>query len=304
VLRFGLRTLKLAASCQEFGFCRWRVSESYHIWLLTLVIGQPEREVKMFGKAITVIFALTFAAMFLMYVNMAEAQIVTDGLVSYWTFDEADIDGDIVKDLIGTNDGDIFDPVEIVEGKVNQAMLFAGGRIEVPDSDTTKPEQFSFQFWVYSNLEFGATTRFELIDNTGQLVIRNEERAEFGSNLAFHSVDGAWYGINPPDVPSAEEWHNVAVTHDGSVGIVYLDGNPGDPLEAGFTYSGAELGISIGAHKWAMANFFDGMLDEILFYGKALTEAEVMTNYSATGLAVAYTSNKLPVCWGEMKASR
>ena len=257
----------------------------------------------MFRKAIAVTLTLTFAVVFFMCVNMASAQVVTDGLISYWTFDEVDVEGDTVKDIIGVNDGTILNAVEIVEGKVNQAALFAGGHIEVPDDPSTKPEQFTFQFWVNSNLEFGATTRFELIDNTGQVVIRNDERAEFGSNLTFHSVDGAWYGINPPEVPSAEEWHNVAVTHDGSVGTVYLDGAAGEPLEAGFGYSG-ELGISIGAHKWAAANFFDGMLDEILFYDKALTEAEVMTNFNASGLAVEYTNSKLSVCWGEMKASR
>ena len=256
----------------------------------------------MFGKAI--IFVLTFAAVFSMYVNMAEAQIVVDGLVSYWTFDEVDIDGEIVKDIIGINDGTIFNTVEIAEGKVNQALLFSGGYVEVPDDPSIKPDQFSIQFWVNSNLEFGPSTRFELIDNTGQVVIRNDERAEFGSNLAFHSTDGAWYAINPADVLSAEEWYNVAVTHDGSTAKIYLDGNLEESLDAGFTYSGGDLGISIGAHKWASANFFDGMLDELLFYGKAITEAEVKTNYRAIGLAVAYTSSKLPVCWGEMKAAR
>lgn len=256
----------------------------------------------MFKKLLAITFILAFVAVFSMCVNTASAQIITDGLISYWTFDEADVDGDTVKDIIGENDGAIINAVEVVDGKVNQALQFSGGYVEVPDSDTTKPDQFTFQFWVYSNLEFGATSRFELIDNTGQVVIRNDERAEFGSNLAFHSVDGAWYGVNPPEIPSAEEWHNIAVTQDGSVGTVYLDGNPGEPLESGFAY-GADPGISIGAHKWASANFFDGMLDEILFYERALTVAEVTTNMNASGLAVEYIDSKLPLCWGDIKAS-
>jgi len=38
---------------------------------------------------------------------MANAQVVTDGLVSYWTFNEVDIDNRTVKDLMGNNDGTI-----------------------------------------------------------------------------------------------------------------------------------------------------------------------------------------------------
>jgi hypothetical protein len=276
--------------------------KAVELWSWLLLIKRLEREAKMSRKVLTA-FALTFIA--LMYVSLAEAQIVTDGLVSYWTFDEADIDGETVKDLIGANDGTILNSVDVVEGKVNQALLFSGGYVEVPDDPSIKPDQFSIQFWVNSNQEFGATSRFELVDNTGQIVIRNDERGEFGSNLAFHWSDGGtWYAINPADVPSSEEWYNVAATHDGSEAKIYLDGNLEESLEARFAWSGGEVGISIGAHKWASANFFNGMIDELLFYEKVLTEAEVKTNYTALGLAVSYTRSKLPVCWGEMKASR
>lgn len=246
-----------------------------------------------------VITMLTFT-----YANMVEAQIVTDGLVSYWTFDKADVDGKIVKDVIGSNDGNMVNKVEIVNGKINQAALFSGGGyVEVPDDPSLKPQQFSFQFWVNSNKDFGATTRFELVDNTGQIVIRNDERGEFGSNLAFHWSDGgSWYAINPAKVPSAKEWYNVACTHDGSEAKIYLNGKLEESLKSKFAFSGGEVGISIGAHKWASANFFDGMIDELLFYKKALTNAEVEKNYKASGLAVMKLVDKLSVCWGKLKS--
>jgi hypothetical protein len=264
----------------------------------------PETEAKMLSKAIAMIFALTFAPVFLMYVSMAEAQIVTDGLISYWTFDEADIDGDIANDIIGVNDGNIIGAVEVVEGKTNQGLLFSGGHVDVLDDPSIRTDQFSIQFWLNSNLEFGPTSRFELVDNTGNVVIRNDERAEFGSNLAYHWNDGAaWQAINPADVLSAEEWYNVAVTHDASEARLYVNGSLEDSLASGFVLSG-ESGLSIGAHKWAAANFFDGIIDEVLFYGKVLTEAEVLQNYDASGLDVASSDNKLFVCWGKLKASR
>lgn len=256
----------------------------------------------MFGKSFTAILALTFALIFLMNVDMSEAQIVTEGLVSYWTFDEADIDGETVKDIIGNNDGTIVGLVDVAEGKVNQCLVFSGGHVEVPDDPSIKPDQFTIQFWANSNQDFGATSRFELVDNTGQVVIRNDERAEFGANLAFHWNDGAaWQAINPADVLSAEEWYNVAATFDGSEAKLYVNGNLEDSLATNIVWSAGETGISIGAHKWASANFLDGMIDELLFYQKALTEAEVMKNYGALGLAVSDSSDKLPTCWGKIK---
>ncbi len=251
-------------------------------------------------------FSYLFAISVIIYFNSAEAQIVTDGLVSYWTFDKADIDGKTVKDVIGSNDGNIINKVDVTNGKINQALLFTGGGyVEVPDNPSLKPQEFSFQFWVNSNKDFGATTRFELVDNTGQIVIRNDERGEFGSNLAFHWSDGgAWYAINPAKVLSAKEWYNVSATHDGAEAKIYLNGNLEKSLKAKFAFSGGEVGISIGAHKWASANFFDGMIDELLFYKKALTKAEVEKNYKATGLAVMKTNDKLSVCWGKLKSVR
>ena len=38
-------------------------------------------------------FALTAIIITLMSANITKAQVVEDGLVSYWSFDEADIDG-------------------------------------------------------------------------------------------------------------------------------------------------------------------------------------------------------------------
>ena len=51
---------------------------------------------------------LTLAlAILVLQTNPAESQVVRDGLVSYWSFDAADVEGNTVKDGIGGNDGTI-----------------------------------------------------------------------------------------------------------------------------------------------------------------------------------------------------
>lgn len=52
--------------------------------------------------------------------------IVTDGLVSYWTFDQQDIVGNKAKDVWGKNHGTIVGNPRPVAGRVNGALEFDG----------------------------------------------------------------------------------------------------------------------------------------------------------------------------------
>ena len=52
--------------------------------------------------------------------------IVTDGLVSYWTFDREDIIGNTVKDVWGENNATIVGAPTIVNGHLKEALKFDG----------------------------------------------------------------------------------------------------------------------------------------------------------------------------------
>ena len=90
----------------------------------------------MFGKILIVVLALVMTSGF-MCTNMAKAQVVTDGLVSYWTLDRVDIDGETVKDVWGNNDGIIAGDPKIVEGKIGQALEFDGDDfVDIPGTES------------------------------------------------------------------------------------------------------------------------------------------------------------------------
>jgi hypothetical protein len=70
---------------------------------------------------LTVIFAAAPEA------NTAAAQrVVTDGLISHWSFDTADVQGDTIKDAWGSNDGTMVGGPKVVEGKVGEALELNG----------------------------------------------------------------------------------------------------------------------------------------------------------------------------------
>ena len=73
------------------------------------------------------IYLLAFAVVISMLVLIpADGNVVTDGLVSYWTFDKQDISNNTVKDVWGENSGTIVGNPTVVSGQVGDALEFDG----------------------------------------------------------------------------------------------------------------------------------------------------------------------------------
>ena len=56
----------------------------------------------------------------------AKGDVIRDGLVSYWTFDKADVVGKKVKDVVGKHDGEMVGKPDIVVGKFGEAIELHG----------------------------------------------------------------------------------------------------------------------------------------------------------------------------------
>ena len=94
--------------------------------------------------------------------------IVTDGLVSYWTFDEKDIDGFTVKDVWGENDAKIVGDPEIVDGQVGEALEFDGANDYVNLTNLgdfgEKIGTSTFEVWTKTSFKNDWTTLFKVLD--------------------------------------------------------------------------------------------------------------------------------------------
>ena len=82
-------------------------------------------------------------------ISGVEAQVVTDGLVSYYTLDQNDIVGDTVKDLIGGKDGTIVGEPEPIEGHLGDALNFGGKPdcVELPILFNIGEKPASYEAW-------------------------------------------------------------------------------------------------------------------------------------------------------------
>ncbi|MYK17029.1 LamG domain-containing protein, partial [Candidatus Poribacteria bacterium] len=97
------------------------------------------------------VFVLAVIATVLTASNMAYArQAITDGLVSYWSFNKDTVTGKTVKDIFGANDGTMDGNVEVVNGKVGEALKFSGGHVDcgADKSLTEIGDQITLEVWI------------------------------------------------------------------------------------------------------------------------------------------------------------
>ncbi|MYG00383.1 LamG domain-containing protein [Candidatus Poribacteria bacterium] len=249
-----------------------------------------------------------------------ESQVVEEGLVSYWSFDDADVRGDIVKDLVGGNDGTILGAPKHVKGKVGKAFEFGGE----PDAiDVTSPANGSLDFgvdkdftmmaWfkvdepptldgaqstIISKGDGGNNARilWKIVQTKIQVTIANE--AGGGPKIDFNSVSDIVDG----------NWHHVVFVADRSDSTrIYIDGEldaEGGASEGTdvTTESPLFIGASVRIGK-TTRRYFEGLIDEVGIYDRVLTEDEIEHNFNSEGLAVS-PQEKLAIAWGEIKDSR
>ena len=159
--------------------------------------------------------------------QIIQAKIVTDGLVSYWTFDRANIVNKTAKDVWGENNGTIMGNPKVVHGKIGEALRFDGSGDYV---DLTTLGDFggrfgqsTFEAWFktsnttdwmtlinthghdcpYWEIEFnGFKNRheFEFIEGMMHFSISLRNEAEtscttFGGGSTYRLNDGEWHHI-------------------------------------------------------------------------------------------------------------
>lgn len=69
-----------------------------------------------------------------------KSQLVTDGLLSHWTFDTPGVAGPTVRDVRGDRDGTIIGDAKVVKGRIGDALQFDGSGDYVAFDDAGLPD--------------------------------------------------------------------------------------------------------------------------------------------------------------------
>lgn len=266
-----------------------------------------------------VVLVLITTAVLALQPNIANSQsIVESGLVSYWSFDAAEIAGNKAIDSFGNNDGTIVGDPDVVAGKIGEALEFNGvdqyvdvgspadGSLDFgSDIDFTiaawinVSEPPADQYTIVSKGDRGSSPRilFKIMADNAYITLANEPGG--GPKPDFSSITPVVNG----------DWHYVALVVDRrNATMIYVDGvldAQGVAAEGTDVNTESPLNIGRSFQDGSSARrYFKGIIDEVSIYNRALDAGEVEQNFLAEGLAVEPAAEKLAFTWGRMKISR
>ena len=198
------------------------------------------------------------------------------GLIAWWNADGQ------VNDLIGNNNGTLHGGVTFVKGKVGQAINLNGvdTYIEVPNSVTfnlgpTTP--ISICLWAYRT---SPAATMHLIGKrsgcTGSgMNYQMGSDSSGGLGLLFNGDRG---GVYSGALLPLNEWVHLASTFDGTTFRFYTNGVL---IGTGFGTLGPTNAAPLRIGTSGQCAPFGGLLDEIQFFNRALTFAEIGSIYAS-----------------------
>jgi len=196
----------------------------------------------------------------------------TDNLVARYEF-ENNVDDSSGNGLHGTVVGD----PEFVEGPpgFGMALDFDGDGDYVdcgnpPEFTTT--EQISFAYWI----------KVRVFDADWNTVIAKGDdswrSSRAGTNNFMEAAVGGTsgnyiYGVTPVD---DEQWHHVGAVYDGATFKIYVDGDLDASEESTGQIAVSSYNVYIGENSQATGRFWNGLIDDVVIYNRALTAGEVL----------------------------
>jgi hypothetical protein len=223
------------------------------------------------------LFYVTSLVLVLSLVGTSSAQNLTAGLVGWWTFDEGS--GAIAYDSSDKgNDGTLHGPVEwTTDGKLSGALEFTGpyNYVLVPDDPSLSPtDAITIAAWI--NPSWTGNNRI-LQKSTEGSDDQYRLLKEGGNNIRFHIPPAANFEVTGK-LPPNGEWTHLAATYDGSMIRVYFNGAVvGETAFSGkMTTSNGPLFIGTKWSKAPAGDEFNGILDDVRIYNRALSASEII----------------------------
>ncbi len=201
---------------------------------------------------------------------------LNDDRIAYWPLNENS--GNTAADVDGHSDGAIKG-ARWTSGINQSALNFNGtdGEVEIPLNSTLNIVNDKMSLSVWFKKDFVKDDGSFLFCRTKYIL-----RMDNHGKITFAIYNPGWHAITIPWANRIidTDWHHVVATYDGQKIKLYIDA----VLLAEKSTSGklktSSSPVYIGSEH--PLNYFDGALDEVAVYDKALTQAEVSQLYADT----------------------
>jgi len=219
-------------------------------------------------------------------INSATADPLSANLVLWHTFDGQKLNTTTSTDsVVDGHDGTLLGPTP-VKGKRGQALRFDGINDYIETSSNfTITDPLTITAWI--NKKTNVAWSSILIRYAGASVdcfALGLDPESSGAKIMYewnNTSGNGWTNrvASNTSIPTGE-WAHVAAVTDGSNVSLYLNGQYDGGGAVGAVCGSGPLQVGINAA--GTVEYFDGMIDDVRLYNKALTAAEVLQLYNAT----------------------
>lgn len=202
------------------------------------------------------------------------------GLVGYWSFDEAT--STQATDFSGNGKNATLTGGTWIPGKRGNALNFNGSSDQVTGPSITVGTSMTISGWVRKTSSTGQKSFFSN-RSTGSVYVGLS-----GTQVFLYDNNGSPASIlSPSGSVQIGQWQHVAVSSDGSTITMYVNGL--QVYQTSQTRSASTGNFGIGWDPSIATEFWDGAIDEVRVYSRALSPSEVQNLYT-TG-SVRFTAN-------------
>ncbi len=200
---------------------------------------------------------------------------INEGLIGWWMLDEGT--GTTVADSSGAgHDGFFVDSTpEWVPGMYGKALKFDGtDKVEILDhQDFHLTDSMSVALWMLPEAEQTNSAKLFIKQKTGQYPysLQYDDSAQG----LFATVNASTRYDTGPHIPNFPgEWAHMCFTFDGSILILYKDGEEVASANTSGQLQQNDLSLSIGCRLDYDQNF-NGIIDDVRLFNRALTPEEI-----------------------------
>lgn len=226
------------------------------------------------------------------------------GLVGAWSFDEGT--GSTTADLSGSgNTGTLANATWTAGGRYGGALSFNGtnASVMVPDADSLDlTTGMTLEAWVRPAATMGTAWRTAVMkEQPSQLVYGLYANGDASRPRAQMWIGGTEQGVAGTSTVAASTWTHLAATYDGAALRFYANGVQVANTDVTGDITTSSAALRIGGNA-AWGEFFNGLIDEVRIYNRAITSTELQNDMS-TGIGVLKTDTSPPTAPSSLTAS-
>ncbi len=207
------------------------------------------------------------------------------GLIGYWpaTLNAEDYSGH-------SNQGTLCGKAGYAAGKFGQAFALnpvTGDYIDCGNAPGLNPESLvSLSAWIYPT----TASKGSILSKNGPYFMEMMADCKIRAGV-YAGAPPSWTIVTGNSSLSLNSWHHVVMTYDGSHVRIFVDGTvDGSPSATSGKLLPTTVHLCLGYGQEPFDNYFCGLIDEVMIFGRALAGEEIDVLYDEK---VGYWKDKI-----------